>query len=477
MKPLGKFTTSFAILSILILTFSVRPSFAGNEASTVEDPKTCAVCGMDRNVYAHSRMLIVYADGTTVGLCSLHCAAEEMNENKSKQVKSIMVADYATTKLIDAKTAIWVIGGSKAGVMSYLAEWAFAEEKEAQAYVKEYGGKVSTFEDALKAAEGDVAKTGPMKQQMLFHPAFGDEIYHTHPAGMWMVNTKFMYENMSGLRAGNNNIDAHDVGWMSHKQYNYMMIPTYMDMYMYMLMVMYGVTDDLTLMVMANYQTNNMQMLMNMGMGKPYMNQPIMQIKGISDTELRGLYKINNYLVGSLGLSMPSGSINKTDTMMGKVERAPYDMQLGSGTWDLKPALTYNDVSNDAKWNWGAQVEYTWRTAKNDNDWKYGDIFKATSWLQRAFGPATTWVRLAFSDTGRISGQDPQIQMSQTWAPTPDGDPSNYGGQRLDGLIGVSIVAGRLSFGVEGGIPLYQYLNGLQLKTRWVVNAGIQAMF
>jgi hypothetical protein len=62
-------------------------------------------------------------------------------------------------------------------------------------------------------------------------------------------------------------------------------------------------------------------------------------------------------------------------------------------------------------------------------------------------------------------------------APSPDADPNNYGGQQLLGLIGVNILEGRLTIGVEGGIPLYQYLNGLQLKTKWVINSGIQLMF
>ncbi len=176
MKPLKKFTTSFAILFILVQLFCVRTSFAGNEAATIENPTSCKVCGMDRNVYVRSRMLIVYTDGTTVGLCSFHCAAEEMRGNKEKQVKSITVADYATTKLIDAKTATWVIGGSKPGVMTYLPEWAFAEEQEAQAFVKEYGGKVSTFDEAQKAAEDDVAKAGAMNHDHQGH--MGHDMNH-----------------------------------------------------------------------------------------------------------------------------------------------------------------------------------------------------------------------------------------------------------------------------------------------------------
>jgi hypothetical protein len=62
-------------------------------------------------------------------------------------------------------------------------------------------------------------------------------------------------------------------------------------------------------------------------------------------------------------------------------------------------------------------------------------------------------------------------------APTPDADPRNYGGQRLDGLIGASLLKGPVSIGIEGGIPLYQNLNGLQLKNTWSLNLGLQVMF
>ena len=39
---------------------------------------SCKYCGMDRAKYAHSRMFIDYEDGTSVGVCSLHCAAIEL---------------------------------------------------------------------------------------------------------------------------------------------------------------------------------------------------------------------------------------------------------------------------------------------------------------------------------------------------------------------------------------------------------------
>ena len=191
-------------------------------------------------------------------------------------------------------------------------------------------------------------------------------------------------------------------------------------------------------------------------------------------------------LYGSLGLSLPTGDTERTAKMMKWYFRAPYDMQLGSGSYDLKPALTYSALSADGQWNWGGQVMYTWHTADNEHDYRLGDSVKVNGWVQRAFGPASAWLRTAFSSTERIHGQDSEIQkllvrsdpmMPMKWAPTPDADPDNYGGRRLDGAVGVSCKIGPCSVGVEGGVPLYQYLNGLQLKTEWFLTAGVQAMF
>jgi hypothetical protein len=226
---------------------------------------------------------------------------------------------------------------------------------------------------------------------------------------------------------------------------------------------------------MATYLDNSMEMLMNMGMGNVPM--PTMRTNGIGDTELRGMYKIGDSLVGSLGIDIPTGDINQKALMMGMEFNAPYDMQLGSGTVDLKPALTYSDLSADALWNWGGQASGTYHIDHNDNHYSLGDSVRVTGWLQRALGPAATWLRFAWSDTGRIHGSDPDIDRSLVMAPSPDADPANYGGSRIDGYAGASFTWGAYSLGVEGGIPLYQDLNGLQMKSDWYLTAGIQAMF
>jgi len=126
-------------------------------ADKVEAPDACVHCGMDRTKFGHSRMIVTYGDGSSAGTCSLNCVVTDMSKNKGKSVKTFQVADYNSRKLIDAKSAAWVIGGSKRGVMTPVAKWAFANKKDADAFIKANGGKAATFDEALTAAENERA--------------------------------------------------------------------------------------------------------------------------------------------------------------------------------------------------------------------------------------------------------------------------------------------------------------------------------
>ncbi len=126
--------------------------------SLSEDKKisSCKYCGMDREKFARSRMLIEYSDGTFVGTCSLHCVAVDLALNIDKTPKSIMVGDYAGGALIDSEKAAWVLGGSKMGVMTRNAKWAFAQQEDAVKFIKENGGKLATYDEAMKSAYEDM---------------------------------------------------------------------------------------------------------------------------------------------------------------------------------------------------------------------------------------------------------------------------------------------------------------------------------
>jgi nitrous oxide reductase accessory protein NosL len=134
-------------------------------AAGLDDVKTspsCKYCGMDREKFGHSRMLITYDDGSSLGTCSLHCVATELASAIDKTPVSIQVADYGTRELIDAETAVWVLGGDKSGVMTARAKWAFAGRPAAEAFVKENGGTIVTFDESIKASYEDMYKDTKM---------------------------------------------------------------------------------------------------------------------------------------------------------------------------------------------------------------------------------------------------------------------------------------------------------------------------
>jgi nitrous oxide reductase accessory protein NosL len=247
----------------LMMLFACCLLLAGSlafAAETVEGPRSCQICGMDREAFAHSRVLLTYDDGSIVGLCSIHCAAADMKQHKDHHITSFMVADYGTRELIDGRKAFWVMGGEKKGVMTSQPKWAFTREEDARSFITENGGELVSFDQALQAAGAESGGAGHAGHdhgpggQMVFNPAFGDDIYHTHPAGMWMFNYKLMRMSMDGLRDGTTDVPISSVGNNRGLPYdNYMMIPTSMTMDMHMFMVMYGLNDRLTVMGMLNY--------------------------------------------------------------------------------------------------------------------------------------------------------------------------------------------------------------------------------
>ena len=143
------------LLSIcLLILLCLSPVYAAEQDITAH--ADCDYCGMDRSKFAHSRIMIEYADGSSAALCSLHCAAVEFAVRIDKTPLSFMVGDYNTKQLIDAKQANWVLGGEKFGVMTTRAKWAFADTAAAEQFIQQNGGMHADFDQVIKAAYEDM---------------------------------------------------------------------------------------------------------------------------------------------------------------------------------------------------------------------------------------------------------------------------------------------------------------------------------
>lgn len=91
-----------------------------------------------------------FADGTKKQYCSIACLGSDMKEYKIKEVD---VVDAHTQKVINAKTAHYVIDSDVKGTMSKRSKLAFSSEADAASFMKEHGGKLIDFTQALKAAQ------------------------------------------------------------------------------------------------------------------------------------------------------------------------------------------------------------------------------------------------------------------------------------------------------------------------------------
>ncbi|NOX91937.1 MAG: hypothetical protein GXP18_05665 [Gammaproteobacteria bacterium] len=317
-------------------------------------------------------------------------------------------------------------------------------------------------------------------------------IHHEHGTGGFMFEYKFMRMNMKGLLDGTNNVSSNSIsaaqtGSMGPSPgFDYRMSPTKMTMDMHMFMGMYGISEKTSIMGMFHYLNNDMDMVMHMPMGNMFGS---MDTSGIGDTRFDVMHQVNHQLTTSLGLSIPTGSINEKITMImngtnsstgaplptvvnGPMQ-APYPMQLGSGTYDLVPAVTYNKSLD--LWNIGGQATYTLRTGENDNQYTLGDQLEITAWGTYSVSQGFTLSsRINILDWGKINGQSPDINPLLS----PTADPDATGGTRVDLLFGISGHINKYHMlSLEVGAPVYQDLNGPQLKTDTMYAVSYQYIY
>ncbi len=177
-----RLTHCLTLVLFLGLTFCMTGG-AWAQQEDIQNHPSCPFCGMDREKFAHSRVLVAYDDDSESGACSLHCAALDMAVNMNKAPQAIKVGDYNTKELIDAESATWVIVPDSPGVMTRRAKWAFKDKAGAEKFIQEKGGNPVTFEEALKATYEDMYEDTRMireKRKQMHMKDKGQHSQHDH---------------------------------------------------------------------------------------------------------------------------------------------------------------------------------------------------------------------------------------------------------------------------------------------------------
>ena len=281
-----------------------------------------------------------------------------------------------------------------------------------------------------------------------------------------MLSYRYMEMRMDGNQDGTDSVGDREV------LNDFMVTPTDMDMRMHMVGGMYAPSDDVTLMAMVPWIDNSMDHRTRAG-GRFETNTA-----GLGDVGLSGLIVLTRgerqRVHLNAGFSVPTGSINEKDTTPMGRSTLPYPMQLGSGTVDVLPGITYLGQSDD--WSWGGQLMWTQRIGKNSAGYALGNRARLTGWGARRLSDSlSASVRLAADSWGNIRGDDDDLNP----AVVPTADPDRRAGRRLDASIGMNYYGRnglwqgqRLAF--ELGAPVYQDLDGPQLATDWFFTVGWQ---
>ena len=282
-----------------------------------------------------------------------------------------------------------------------------------------------------------------------------------------MTSYRFSYMKMKGLQSGNNKVTTGDSLNL------YPNTPTKMTMRMHMPGVMYGVTDNFTVAGMASFVEKDMDHIHRVS-GK--FNR---ETDGIGDSKINGLYQFyndgTNRAQFNLGISLPTGSINKKQP--NQASRLPYPMQIGSGSYELLPGLSF--TQNNGDYSFGAQVNAVFRLDSNKYGYKLGDSYNLTSWVAKEVSDSVSLSsRLDYHKNEAVEGVD--TSLNPNMIATANGNLQDR--ERLDLLFGVNYVfsGGYLAgnrLAVEFGAPVYQRVAGPILGVDYRVVVGWQKGF
>jgi len=294
---------------------------------------------------------------------------------------------------------------------------------------------------------------------------------------------------------GTDDVSINDVLWSPGKEprtdKNFPVVPTVITQEAVQFKGAYDLSEQWSLSLSIPYIRQETEHVTDNPKFDPYFEDFTIVSEGFGDVELAAtwLHRLNqnSSILVNLGFSLPTGSIDekgRTPKDANVDTQLPYTMQLGSGTYDIKPSIVYSGVAGD--WTYGANLNMTLRTGKNDRDYRLGNVYQAGIWTRYAL---TDWIQPSFRIDGviwdEISGEDEDLLKADLpVSPYPAAvvQPKYFGGTKCLALVGLRLKdpRGRLEntfLELEAGAPFYQDLNGPQPSEDWRFSASFVFSF
>lgn len=203
---------------------------------------------------------------------------------------------------------------------------------------------------------------------------------------------------------------------------------------------------------------------------------------GLGDVEVGALFNV--YEEGpykahvAAVASVPTGSFEEDGTNAIGDGRLPYSMQLGSGTFDIQPSVTFQAMNQYG--SVGFKGTGIVRMSENDAGYTLGNRVMVTSWFSFPVSDQLSFsARMEWQKWDPITGSDPAHATAVSLIQDPSVFPDLIGGSRLDLPLGVNLnvqngpLAGH-RLGIEATFPVNEDLDGLELQQSWTVTVGWQ---
>ncbi len=322
------------------------------------------------------------------------------------------------------------------------------------------------FSPALAGADGETsaAKAKPKARQHSPHRTHNQADNNVRMTARWQRTT------MSGNMVGSN--DASDAQVLAQ---GYGIVPQEMTTDMFVFGLARHMDNGVKLSATIPYVIKRMQSVTYTTTGTP-ISKFTTQSDGVGDVVLRAGQKLRGTKWHtSLGVSVPLGSIDIADRiLLPNVSlvrrRLPYMMQLGSGTFDLQPAVSFvNRFGAKKNMTFGFQLSGTVRLGTNHANYAFGDKVKAVVSFGRHMFDGHGRLALSYESSDRIEGRDSEIFGAAQMA-----DPENYGGERLIAKASYRL---RNGLSVQAALPLHEDLHGTQMSLSHVLGVNYMSRF
>lgn len=195
---------------------------------------------------------------------------------------------------------------------------------------------------------------------------------------------------------------------------------------------------------------------------------------GVGDSTLLGRYQVfqldrpgETFRAQVLvGLKFPTGRDNQRDA----IGRLPQPLQLGSGSYD--PVVS--GVFSWQRLRWEADFDLGYKFNTSANGFRFGETLTHNAAFEYRLSPQT------LPDVGVPSFVNGVLELNGIWAQRDEqggGKIGDSGGYTLFLSPGLQYVTQRWVAEISVQLPVIQQLNGRQLKTDYILNAGFRAQF